>query len=43
MMRRNDGGNCTALVVGGAPESLWSRPGKEIKEVDQSFTVDSIK
>ena len=37
MMQRNDGGNCTALVVGGAPESLYSRPGKEIKEVVQTY------
>ena len=31
MMSRPDGGNCTTLVVGGAPESLYSRPGKKIR------------
>ena len=25
LLRRSDGGNCVALVVGGAPESLYSR------------------
>ena len=31
MLQRSDGGNCVALVVGGAPESLYSRPGRKIR------------
>lgn len=31
MLNRPDGGNCVALVVGGAPESLFSRRGNVIE------------
>ena len=43
MLNRPDGGNCVALVVGGAPESLFSRRGNVIELfLQKRFEIDSM-